>query len=292
MKSTFFFPVVLILLGAMVSLEFDINPGHASTSHSYQNDQQDNGDTTPVIPSAQALDTLRVLIYNVRHGAGMDLEVDLERTAAVLAAQEPDIVLLQEIDSSTVRTNHVDQAATLARLTQMPHHKFGAFMDYDGGRYGMAVLSAWPILSSTNHRLPDGSEPRSALAVRIQPGDHMPEMVFVGIHLYQTAEQRLAQARQLVSLLDEETVPIFLGGDFNSQPDDPVMRLLDTHWTIPEKSADAYLTLPADTPRVEIDYIMYRPAEPFTVIEHRVIDEPMASDHRPVLLVLTVQSKP
>lgn len=241
---------------------------------------------TPTL--AQSPDTLRVLIYNIRHGEGMDRKLNLERTAAVIAAQAPDVVLLQEVDSSTARTGHIDQAAVLAERASLPHHAFGSFMDYDGGRYGMAVLSAWPLLETTNHRLPDGTEPRSALTVRIQPDTHMPEIVVTGIHLYQTEAQRLAQVQRLVDLFAEESAPVLLGGDFNSEPDDPVMRLLDRHWVRPVKPPEAALTWPADTPRVEIDYILYRPTAGLTVVEHRVIDEPEASDHRPVLLVLAI----
>jgi endonuclease/exonuclease/phosphatase family metal-dependent hydrolase len=62
------------------------------------------------VPSAHAQDTVRVLSYNVRHGEGMDLVVDLERTAAVIRTLDPHVVLLQEIDSAAGRTGGVDQA--------------------------------------------------------------------------------------------------------------------------------------------------------------------------------------
>ena len=46
-------------------------------------------------------DTLKVMTYNVRHCAGMDLVLDYDRTAAVIAQQQPDVVALQELDSMT-----------------------------------------------------------------------------------------------------------------------------------------------------------------------------------------------
>ena len=52
---------------------------------------------------------------------------------------------------------------------------------------------------------------------------------------------------------------------------------------------DDPLTWPSDDPKVEIDYIMVRPADRFKVIECRVIDEPLASDHRPLLLELELK---
>ena len=60
---------------------------------------------------------LRVMSYNIRHGWGMDSpnhEITLERTARVIADQKPDVVLVQEVDKKTTRSNGVDQAEKLA----------------------------------------------------------------------------------------------------------------------------------------------------------------------------------
>jgi endonuclease/exonuclease/phosphatase family metal-dependent hydrolase len=45
-------------------------------------------------------------------------------------------------------------------------------------------------------------------------------------------------------------------------------------------------TFPADSPSIKIDYILFRPAHRWKVLEARVLDEPVASDHRPLLVVL------
>ncbi|UCC72526.1 MAG: endonuclease/exonuclease/phosphatase family protein [Gemmatimonadota bacterium] len=234
--------------------------------------------------SAQDATTLRILAYNIKHGEGMDDVVDLERAARVIRELEADIVALQEIDSAVERTSRVDQASVLGRLTGM-HSAFGGFFDYQGGRYGMALLSKRPFEEVVNHRLPDGAEPRTALAARIRVGEPPQEMVVVGIHLYATAEERYAQAARLVELLAEESAPLILAGDFNSRPGSDVIALLASSWQIPKKGAD-HLTFPADAPDRQIDYIMYRPRERFEVASLRVIDEPLVSDHRPVLIEL------
>ncbi len=228
--------------------------------------------------------TLRVLAYNIRHGAGMDDALDLRRAAAVINALRPDVVTLQEVDSGVHRTEGADQAALLADWTGT-EAVFGDFMPYQGGRYGMAILSRLPVLDSTNHRLPPGAEPRSALAATLQVGDI--EVIVVGIHLYRSEEERLAQARRLVGIFESEERPVILAGDFNSTPDSTVMQFLEQQWTIAAKTGNP-LTFPADRPDREIDFILFRPAGRFEVVESRVIDEPVASDHRPVLLELRV----
>ncbi|NNK49168.1 MAG: hypothetical protein HKP01_09880 [Gemmatimonadetes bacterium] len=235
-------------------------------------------------------DLVRILAYNVKHGLGMDGQVALERIASVIRELAPDVVTLQEIDSVTTRTGLEDQATRLGELTGM-RAIFGGFMDYGGGRYGMALLSRYPIVEWDNHRLPDGAEPRSALAARIEllrPGyGEAPQLVVVGVHLYANAAERLAQAERLVELFAGETAPVVLAGDFNSIPDSKVLRLLEDQggWRVPAKTGPAF-TFPSVVPDREIDFIMFRPAGRFAVREHRVVPEAEASDHRPVLLEL------
>lgn len=229
---------------------------------------------------------LSVMAYNVKHGLGMDGAIDLERVAAVIRAQDPDVVTLQEIDRGCARSGRVDQARALGELCGM-QHVFGEFMPYDGGSYGMALLARHPIVASTNHVLPPGTEPRSALEARIRlPGGR--EVVVTGIHLYNTEAQRLAQARALVELYAEEALPTVLAGDFNSERGSSVMELLEEGWANPAKDGPA-ATFPADAPEREIDFVLVRAADGFSVRRMQVVPEPLASDHRPILLELVLR---
>lgn len=237
---------------------------------------------------AAAQDTLRVLAYNVRHGAGMDDRIDLERTATVIRRLRPDVVTLQEIDVGAARTGGADQATELARLTGLPYAVFGPFMAYDGGHYGMAVLAAQPLADTANHRLPDGEEPRTALAGQLRLPNTGLRLTVVGIHLYRTGAERLRQAERLVEIFAGEPGPVLLIGDFNSTPADTVMRLLAAHWVLPAKAAGVF-TWRSDQPSVDIDHVLYRPASRVRLLEYRVVDEREASDHRPVLAVVEVR---
>ena len=241
----------------------------------------------PAVASEAPKTTLRILAYNIHHGAGNDERLGLQRIAHLIRPLDPDLVALQKVDNRTERTGHVDQAAELGRRTGMAW-AFGPFMDYQGGEYGMAVLSALPFAGSTNHRLPEGPEPRSSLAIRVQLPGGAGDLIFAGIHFYRTAEERMAQTRRLLEVLEPEEGPVILAGDFNSTPDSEVMELIGETFTIPDKGDD-HLTFRSDRPNREIDFIVSRPAERVIVVESRVIDEPVASDHRPVLLVVEVR---
>src|SRR6266550_6659404 len=94
--------------------------------------------------------TLRVMTYNIHVGVGMDKKLDLKRIADVINDQHPDLVGLQEVDRGVKRTQGIDEIAELARLTRM-QFVFAHNLDYQGGQYGVAILSRFPILT-TDHR--------------------------------------------------------------------------------------------------------------------------------------------
>jgi endonuclease/exonuclease/phosphatase family metal-dependent hydrolase len=217
----------------------------------------------------------------------MDSVLDLERIADLMRDARPDLVAVQEVDSVVERTGWVDQAARLGELTSM-HVAFGSFMPYQGGAYGMAVLSRWPVERCENLRLPDGDEPRSAVSVVVRLPRTGTRLRFVGIHLYRTEEERLAQARSLEEQLAADSLPTLLVGDFNSEPGTAVMGHLAARWRIVDKGEDA-LTFPSFGPEREIDYVLLRPSERFEVLSEAVLDEPVASDHRPVMVDLVIR---
>jgi endonuclease/exonuclease/phosphatase family metal-dependent hydrolase len=231
---------------------------------------------------SESLRPLRVLVYNIKHGEGLDHQLDLERVAQLIRQHDPDVVTLQEVDRGCGRTGSVDQAKWLGEACGM-HPAFGAFMDYDGGEYGMAVLSRSPIIDVENIRLPDGSEPRTALAVRVSSS--VGEVIVCGIHFYRTEAERMAQAEVVSEHFRESEIPVLLAGDFNSQPGGPVMERLAETWEILPKQG-AQFTFPADEPDREIDYCLVRTAGKEISSSLVVIDEPLVSDHRPLLLEL------
>jgi len=224
--------------------------------------------------------TLRVLTYNVHHGEAMDKKFDYQRLAKVINDLSPDIVALQEVDVGTERASGVDQAALLGRLCKM-HYAFGQAMPYQGGRYGEAILSRFPIENVTVHPLPYQfeQEPRAAVEVRVTPKG-IGLVAFVSTHLcHQKVENRVQQTQRIKSLFSKpEYGPVILAGDFNARPgSEPIKVLVDAGWT------------DAVAPYSVIDYVLVRSCDPWHVKEVTVIDEQVVSDHKPVLVVLEWQ---
>lgn len=237
-------------------------------------------------PALQPGDDLRVLTYNIKHGRGNDNEVNLERTATVIRTQKPDIVGLQEVDERAERSGRVAEAAHLGKLLEL-NPAFGRFMDYQGGAYGMAILSRFPIEATEEVRLPEGNEPRVALSVRVRLPDNQP-LTIVNVHFDWVRDDgfRFAQAEALTKYLDGLKMPYILLGDFNDVPDSRTLALFKARTGEAVKPASDRFTFSSTEPSKEIDYIFFAPAAAWRAREVRVIDERVASDHRPVLAVL------
>jgi endonuclease/exonuclease/phosphatase family metal-dependent hydrolase len=232
--------------------------------------------------------TLRVLSYNIHHAEGTDGKLDVARIAGVIKAAEPDLVAVQEVDRNTTRTNKVDQTAELAKLTGL-HGEFARAIDLQGGQYGQAILSRWPIKSVTTHVLPGkkGQETRIAVETKVEPGGGLPALTFVGTHFQHddpaTREQQAAKVNDLFGSADG---PVILAGDLNATPDSKPMKVIAEKWAFDTAPDKGLMTIPAREPRRQIDYVLYRPAGRFRVVGAKVIAEPVASDHRPVLALL------
>jgi endonuclease/exonuclease/phosphatase family metal-dependent hydrolase len=242
------------------------------------------GEPTP----APAAETWRVVTYNIHHGEGLDRRVDLERIARVLRSLDADVIALQEVDSVVTRSGGEDQAKRLAELLGM-EHAFGAFMDYQGGRYGMAILSRCAIRRANPVRLPDGNEPRVALAVELDaPGG---PVTVVNVHFDWVAGDgyRFAQAQRVARFLDSLSTPYILAGDFNDRPHTRTLSLFRERAREAAKTGEQRFTFSADDPNREIDYVFVSGKDRWRVVAVDVVEETVASDHFPVVAELVLR---
>jgi endonuclease/exonuclease/phosphatase family metal-dependent hydrolase len=242
--------------------------------------------TRPSLVAAQST-SLRVVAYNIRHGRGMDDTVDLERVADVLRRLGADVITLQEVDDRTERTGRVDQVGVLARLLGY-EGAHGPHRPYQGGFYGNAVLTRLPVVAQRTHPIPPASG--SALAVHETLVEVVPGVVVsvVSVHLAGTPDERTAQAESVTATLAGAGHPVVLAGDFNGRPEDVAVRRLAETWSVGPKSGDPR-TYPSPEPDREIDFVMWR--GDLTLVEHHVVAEPLASDHRPIVADFVIPTR-
>ncbi|WP_242135666.1 endonuclease/exonuclease/phosphatase family protein [Aestuariivivens marinum] len=231
---------------------------------------------------------VRVLTFNIYHGETVNAEkqFDFDLLAKVINDEQPDLVALQEVDFKTNRVLGVDLVTELGLRTKM-QAIFGKAMAFDGGEYGEGILSKYSFLSTKNHALParEGKEPRAALEVNvvIKSGD---TIKFVGTHLDHTKDEtdRINQANAIKRLFVEENVPMIMAGDLNASPESETMKILFSIWK--PSLPDFQPTMPSDAPRAKIDYVLYKPANAWRVLDTKIICNDKATDHCAVLSVL------
>ncbi len=241
---------------------------------------------------------LKVMTWNIHHGQGADNRIDLERIAAVIKQENPDVVALQEVDVGVPRSNQVDQVKELSRLTGMPGW-FGKSIPLDGGAYGNAMLSRLPLADPANPpraiglESPGGSEARCVLEsdLQIRPGLAMKILVtHFDTNPRTTAMNALTLNHAFQFMTPSAGV---LLGDLNATPDSEALKELGKLWkrqaTTPE--APTWPAYPQDDQQKDrdprsIDHILVRPAADWRQVALRVIDDPKASDHRPVVAEL------
>ncbi len=238
----------------------------------------------------ESTDKLRVLCYNIHYGQGMDGVYDIERLAAVINRSKPDLVALQEVDVGVKRSGRIHEAQRLGELTGLAVH-FGPTQHFEGGLFGNAVLTRFPVDQVVIHPLPYTEStpelvtyPRAAIAVTVRGPNDKP-LRFISTHFQHIVPaDRVAEAKAINALFasDDGSLPTILAGDMNAVPDSEPIQILLEKWTNATDDPPSPSS-PSIKPKSRIDYIFYRPATRFRVTAVTVIDEAMASDHRPVL---------
>ena len=227
---------------------------------------------------------ITILSYNVRNCRGLDNSVNYQRVADIINKTNADIVALQELDSATSRSKGVSVLNELATLTGMiPTYR--ASIDFRGGKYGIGILSREKPLKIEGVALPGKEEQRSVLIVE------MKNYALACSHFSLTEADRLVSAEIIDQLTLKYSKPVFLAGDLNANPRSSVIKAFSNNWQFLNDTTE--LTFPANKPTECIDYIMARKQTgySFNVIKTMVGNEPLASDHLPVLVKVRIERK-
>jgi endonuclease/exonuclease/phosphatase family metal-dependent hydrolase len=231
---------------------------------------------------------VRILSFNILHGATTQGDFDLDAIAKVIIDAYPDFVALQEVDFQTNRAKKYDLVTELGWRTKMAP-LFGRAMPYDGGEYGEGVLSRFTFLQTRNVPLPfsPGNEPRVALEITtvLPSGD---TISIIGTHLDHLENEidRVSQVKEINRVFLSNQYPTILVGDLNAQPGSTPINILEEKWTASYDKGNPEFTFPSDNPDRKIDYVMYYPENSWEVLETEVICDTIASDHCAYLVTL------
>jgi len=227
--------------------------------------------------------THRLLSYNIRHGQGMDNKMDIERIGKLIINVNPEVVGLQEVDSVIGRSGNIDIMKLLSDQTGM-YATFGYSILHGGGKYGNGILTREKPVSVRKITLPGADEARSALLVELD------RYIVVNTHLSLKNEERTESARIITDAVSDYNKAVILMGDLNTTPDSEPVEVLKRNWQI--LSNPETKTFPSGEPTVTLDYIMgYKgKGETYAKYNATVIDEKIASDHRPLFVDIRLKT--
>lgn len=233
---------------------------------------------------------LGVASYNIHHGEGTDGKFDYHRLAKQLERWQPDVIALQEVDSMTTRSRKTYALGALAEITRY-YETFCPAMDYQGGKYGIGLLSRQKPLKVTSYALPGKEEPRRLVVAEFK------DYAVACTHLSLNAEERMASLPVILEAARSTDKPFILAGDWNDTPDSPFIKAMAKEFDFCSSTQQA--TYPSDTPKDCIDYIaIYKRGreksgpkqvwegpfinEPAVVTSRTVGTDKVASDHRAI----------
>ncbi len=232
---------------------------------------------------------MRLLSYNIHKGiGGRDRRYDLSRTIDVIEAENPDLILLQEVDHNCRRSRFHDQCQLLAKHFNAAAYLRQTTVRLKTGGYGNLILSRWPIHSCHQISLRmAGKRPRSAQLAVVETPEG--PLHLVHWHLGLAEKERHWQVEHLLShhlFRQAGEMPVLVAGDSNDWRNTlakgPFARHSFAQVTTP---VSRFRSFPAYFPMGSLDKAFYR-GDVF-VRNARVVRSTLAkraSDHLPLVI--------
>jgi len=236
---------------------------------------------------------IRFMTYNIAFGSISDLA----QVASLIADTSPDVVCLQEVDQFQTRSGSVDQLAELSSLLpDLPHQGFTPSVAAGERAVGNAVLSRWPIRSFREFGFEfqrTGAPGRFALFANIEVLRESPPLSFTAICTHMNGgdlpvanEERIEHFKEIEA--QARTPRMILAGDFNHTPVRVSYAYSIENWidvqtvVVPPEPPEGGYTIGTYPSGDKRDFIYLRRPLEWTVLETRIIDDLVTSDHRAV----------
>lgn len=229
-------------------------------------------------PSSTIPNNIKIISYNIAYGWGLDeagenektLKTNLDRISDVFKNENADIVLLQEVDFASKRTQFIDEAKYLAEKSNyqcyactttwiknyIPFPYWPPSKHFGEMKSGQCVLSRFPITS--NERIPLSQRQdkpffytafyldRALQIVDILVGNKPVKIINTHLEAFDI-KNREEHAAELVQLVKDigSLDNLIIGGDFNALPVDATIKKIFPDQ--PEKRWTEWLDVSDDT---------------------------------------------
>jgi endonuclease/exonuclease/phosphatase family metal-dependent hydrolase len=229
---------------------------------------------------------VRILSYNIHKCiGGVDRRYAPERICSTITHYAPDVVMLQEVDAGARRSLHHHQVDVLGDMLGYPHRTwFPNVKIRDGGAYGNAILSRWPLEETRNIDVTVPPKKRRSVLHAACRVDGAAVLHLYNMHLGLAQYERRIQLAMFLDShpfvgLDADT-PVVVGGDLNDVWGRLGGLLTPAGFRGPDR---APRTFPAWAPIRALDGIYVRGAELAELQRGEIPLARQASDHRPLI---------
>lgn len=231
---------------------------------------------------------MKVMTFNIQHALDYQKQIiDIDLFVNAVKKYGADFCCLNEVRGEGPIEGYTDQTNAIADGLGF-YRYFGEAIKVGGtSPYGNAIVARSPFkavetiaIPLTADRSEDSNyEPRCVIRAVADVDDT--EICFLVCHMGLSNAERKNAVETICKIIDEIDVPIILAGDFNTNPQDAVLkplydRLCDSDEKAETKNAFTY---PSDNPEIKIDYIFYRG---LSCTHSQVINE-IFSDHLPIV---------
>ena len=215
-------------------------------------------------PILQSGDAIKSLTYNVQYMAGKnyvfyydlpndagpderpsaeDITATLEEVARIIEDENPDFILLQEVDDGSKRTDNEDQLARLLVLLPDEYKCHASAFYWKAGfvphprimgaiGHKISIISKYRIETAVRYQLPIHSSdpltqqfsPKRAILETRLPVEDGDDFILLTTHLEvanrgpEIKQQEIAKINEVLKSIDQAGNPWLLGGDFNLLP--------------------------------------------------------------------------
>ena len=235
---------------------------------------------------------LRIATLNIHKGLSQfNRRMVIHELREGLRAIEPDLVFLQEVLG--VNERHALRFASWPHTPQYEYlaetgwqHAYGRNAVYDHGHHGNAILSRFPILSTSNEDVSDHRfERRGLLHCVVSVPGWRKNLHCVCVHLSLHERGRRKQLDAIAGRLEEiaaRDMPIIVAGDFNDWRQ-RASSILEERLGMTEASVShrgrAARTFPSVLPLLKLDRIYVRGFDVLGSKVHRGAPWSLLSDH-------------
>ena len=243
---------------------------------------------------------MKIMTFNIQHALDYNNQIiDCELFADKIKEYGADICGLNEVRGEGPLDGYTDQTNSIADTLKY-YRYFGEAIKVNGtSPYGNAIVSMFPFKSVETIKIPDSDknnelnregepvhyESRAIIKAIFELDDR--EICVLVTHMGLALSERINAVSKLCEIIDTTELPVILMGDFNSTPDEDVLKplfdRLDDTDSLSDNPRNA--TYASYNPEIKIDYVLYRGIK---CIGAKTVNE-IISDHFPIIAEFEIE---